>query len=58
MMSGRTRRLNLRRLKKSSLSETTEEEGEDLINLDDDEMDVDADIPADDDDDSGHGHLR
>ena len=44
---------NLRRLKKRSLSETTEEEGEDLINPDDedDEMDVDADIPAEDDDD-------
>ena len=43
---------NLRWLKKRSLSETTEEEGEDLINLEeeDDEMDVDADIPADDDD--------
>ena len=44
---------NLRRLEKRSLSETTEEEGEDLINPDveDDEMDVDADIPAEDDDD-------
>ena len=41
---------NLRRLKKRSLSETTEEEGEDLIDLDDDDMDVDADIPAEDDD--------
>ena len=43
---------NMRRLKKRSLSETTEEEGEDLIDVDDDDdMDVDADIPAEDDDD-------
>ena len=42
---------NMRRLKKRSLSETTEEEGDDLIDLDDDDdMEVDADIPADDDD--------
>ena len=43
---------NMRRLKKRSLSETTEEEGDDLIDVDDDDdMEVDADIPADDDDD-------
>ena len=42
----------MRRLKKRSLSETTEEEGDDLIDVDDDDdMEVDADIPADDDDD-------
>ena len=44
---------NMRRLKKRSLSETTEEEsGDDLIDVDDDDdMEVDADIPADDEDD-------
>ena len=43
---------NMRRLKKRSLSETTEEEGDDLIDVDDDDdMEVDADIPAEDDDD-------
>ena len=43
---------NMRRLKKRSLSERTEEEGDDLIDVDDDDdMEVDADIPADDDDD-------
>ena len=44
---------NRRRLKKRSLSETTEEEGDDLIDVDDDDddMEVDADIPAEDDDD-------
>ena len=43
---------NMRRLKKRSLSETTEEEGDDLIDVDDDDdMEVDADIPAGDDDD-------
>ena len=43
---------NTRRLQKRSLSETTEEEGDDLIDVDDDDdMEVDADIPADDDDD-------
>ena len=43
----------MRRLKKRSLSETTEEEGDDLIDVDDDDddMEVDADIPAEDDDD-------
>ena len=42
---------NMRRLKKRSLSKTTEEEGDDLIDVDDDDdMEVDADIPADDDD--------
>ena len=35
----------MRRLKKRSLSETTEEEGDDLIDVDDDDdMEVDADI--------------
>ena len=36
---------NTRRLQKRSLSETTEEEGDDLIDVDDDDdMEVDADI--------------
>ena len=48
---GKDQATNMRRLKKRSLSETTEEEGDDLIDLDDDDdMDIDADIPADDDD--------
>ena len=54
----RDRETDLRRLKKKTLSETTEEELEDLYVIDDDDdeaddnaMEVDADIPADDADD-------